>query len=56
MSKQKYKVEVLRQNCKELTGYQQEVADGALFNSRRKEMTIDEFKRLIGRFLKKEIM
>jgi hypothetical protein len=54
-SEVKYPVEDLIQNAKALTGYGKEVAVGALFNCKEKELTKDNFKKLIKDFLGKKV-
>ncbi|WP_017752521.1 hypothetical protein [Clostridium tyrobutyricum] len=51
----KYPIEDLIENSKALTGYGKEVAVGALFGSKEKEMTKDNFKNLIDTFLKRKV-
>lgn len=51
----KYSIEDLIENSKALTGYGKEVAVGALFGSKEKEMTKDNFKNLIDAFLKRKV-
>lgn len=54
-SEVKYPVEDLIKNSKALTGYGKEVAVGALFNCKEKELAKDEFKKIIKDFLWKKV-
>lgn len=51
----KYNIATLKSNSKELVGYPEEVAEGALFESKQKEMTVDEFRKAVEAFLAKEV-
>ncbi|WP_373845317.1 hypothetical protein [Clostridium sp.] len=51
----KYSVEELIKNSKALTGHKREVAVGALFDCKEKELTKDDFKKLIDAFLKRKV-
>lgn len=51
----KYSVEELIKNSKALTGHKREVAVGALFNCKEKELTKDDFKKAIDAFLKRKV-
>lgn len=51
----KYPVEELIKNSKALTGHKREVAVGALFDCKEKELTKDDFKKLIDAFLKRKV-
>lgn len=51
----KYPIEELIKNTKALTGHKREVAVGALFDCKEKELTKDDFKKLIDAFLKRKV-
>ncbi|WP_446897430.1 hypothetical protein ACSVC9_10430 [Clostridium sp. LBM24168] len=51
----KYPIEDLIENSKALTGYGKEVAVGALFNCKEKELTKADFKKAIDEFLKRKV-
>lgn len=51
----KYLTEDLIENSKALTGYEKEVAVGALFNCNEKELTKDAFKKVVENFLRKKV-
>lgn len=50
----KYSIDELILNSKSITGYSSDVAAGALFNCKEKELSKKEFKNKIDEFLKKE--
>ena len=52
---QLYLKEDLIKHSKELTGYNEDVAIGALLNCKKNELSIDEFNTEIKTFLKKEV-
>lgn len=51
----KYPVSQLLDNCEVLTGYKKEVGEGALFETKEKELTKKEFHKKVNEFLKKEV-
>lgn len=51
----KHPVKELINNCKALTGYKKEVAVGALFNCKEKEMSKKEFEARIKNFLDRKV-
>lgn len=51
----KYPIEDLIKNSKALTGHKREVAVGALFDCKEKELTKESFKKLIEDFLKRKV-
>jgi len=52
---QLYLKEDLIKHSKELTGYSEDVAIGALLSCKKNELSIDEFNTEIKTFLKKEV-
>ncbi|GAA0115736.1 hypothetical protein [Clostridium senegalense] len=50
----KYSIEDFINNCEAL-GYRREVVAGALFNSKDKEITRDEFEKKVKEFLGKKV-
>ncbi|RMD05063.1 hypothetical protein D9O40_00730 [Clostridium autoethanogenum] len=51
----KYPIEDLIENSKALTGSSKAVAVGALFNCKEKELTKDDFKKIIKDFLGRKV-
>jgi len=51
----KYPISELLSNSKAITGYRPEVAAGALFNCKDKELTKEEFKTKVNGFLKAKV-
>jgi len=51
----KYPIQELIKNTKALTGHKREVAVGALFDCTEKELTKDNFKKIIDAFLKRKV-
>jgi hypothetical protein len=51
----KYPIEDLIENSKTLTGHNKEVAVGALFGYKEKELTKADFKKAIDDFLKRKV-
>ncbi|AOY77192.1 hypothetical protein [Clostridium formicaceticum] len=51
----KYPVEELLLNSKAITGYRTEIAAGALFNCKEKEMSKEDFNTKVNQFLKKKV-
>jgi hypothetical protein len=52
---EKYPIEDLIENSKTLTGHNKEVAVGALFGYKEKELTKADFKKAIDDFLKRKV-
>ena len=51
----KYPIEELLTNSYAITGHKPEVAAGALFGCKEKELTKEEFKERVDKFLKTEV-
>ena len=51
----KYPIGELLSNSKAITGYRPEVAAGALFNCKEKEMSKEDFNTKVDQFLKKKV-
>lgn len=50
-----YPVQDLINNCEALTGYKKEIAVGALFDCKKKQLTKEEFKDKIKVFLERKV-
>lgn len=50
-----YPIKDLIDNCEVLTGYKKHVVVGALFNCEKEEMSKEEFKDKVEKFLKRRV-